>query len=60
MKIKVEIRNVYGKRLVYPACETAKLLCRLTGSKTLPWDKVQDVKELGYEIETITSEGGVL
>ena len=61
MKIKVEIKSVYGKRLIYPVCEKAKLFANLIGQKTLgelgySEYNINSIKELGYSIEVVTTK----
>lgn len=51
MKIKVEVKHVYGKKLIYPACEKAELLCDLMKTKTIPSYDVELIKKLGIKIE---------
>jgi hypothetical protein len=50
MKITVLTKNVYGKQVFYPACETAKKFCSLLGTKTLTEDALMKIKDIGYEI----------
>lgn len=52
MTITVSVRDVYGQRLVYPACDTAINLARLTGKKTFSASDIATIKKLGYEIIT--------
>lgn len=54
MKIKVNIKNVYGNELVYPVCEKALLLAKLAGRKTFTDRDIATIKELGYIIEVAT------
>ena len=56
MKIQIRITTQYGNRRIVPVCETAVLLCRLTGNKTFTDDAVDILKKLGYEfvVETPT------
>lgn len=49
MSITVAIRNVYGNELIYPICDTAHLLARLTGRKTFSHADIATIKKLGYE-----------
>ena len=53
MTIKVTIKNVYGNRLIYPACDRAKAFTHLTGKKTLSHYNVETIKRLGYKVEVI-------
>jgi hypothetical protein len=50
MEITVRIAGQYGLRVVYPVCDTAKLLARLAGFKTLPSHALETIKALGYSI----------
>lgn len=51
--IKVNVRDVYGKPLVYPACDTATKLLALTGLKTFTQDALRKIEALGYVIEAV-------
>ena len=60
MNIKVEIKNIYGKELIYPVCEKAKLFANLIGQKTLgelgySEYNINSIKELGYSVEVAVS-----
>lgn len=50
MQITVRITNQYGNRTVYPVCDTALLLARLAGFKTLPAHALETIRQLGYQI----------
>lgn len=50
MEITVRITNQYGNKTVYPVCDTALLLARLAGFKTLPAHALETIKALGYQI----------
>lgn len=52
-KLKVKIRNVYGKDLVYPVCNKSKLFALLTNSQTLSDGARRTIKELGYTFEVL-------
>jgi len=51
MKIIIEQKQVYGKTLYYPVCETAQIFSDLTRTKTLDRFQLQKIKNLGYSIE---------
>ncbi len=51
MKIQVTVRDVYGLRTIYPACDIAKLFARLAGTKTLTTHALETIKALGYTVE---------
>ena len=51
MKIEIEIRDVYGIRTIYPHCQTAKLLAKLAGTRTITRHALETIKQLGYQIE---------
>jgi hypothetical protein len=50
MNITVKIKNVYGKRRVYPACETSNLLIALSNLQTFDEAHIDVIKKLGYTI----------
>lgn len=54
MTITVTVRDVYGIKTIYPACDTAKLLARLAGTKTLTRSALETIKALGYTV-TVTA-----
>lgn len=54
MKIQVSIKPGPGRDLIYPECETAKLLCQLIRQKSFSENDLVIVKRLGYEIEDVT------
>lgn len=50
MEIKVTVRNVYGKPVVYPYCEKAKIFAEIAGTKTLSTGIIRAIKRLGYTV----------
>ena len=51
MKIIIEQKQVYGKTLFYPVCETAQIFSSLTKTRTLDRFQLQKIQGLGYSIE---------
>jgi hypothetical protein len=47
-RITVKIKNVYGRDLVYPVCERAKLFAEISGAATLTPQVVKLIKSLGF------------
>jgi hypothetical protein len=50
LTITVQIDKAYGGFLFYPICEKAKTFAKLTKTKTLSYDAIKHIKELGYEV----------
>lgn len=50
--ILVEIRGNHGR--MYPACERARELCDLLGTKTITEDKANALLDVGYEVKVAT------
>ena len=48
--ITVRITNNYGQRAVYPACDTARKLAELIGTKTFTSRALEQIKGLGYTV----------
>jgi len=51
MKILVEVKEVYGNKTVYPACDTSKSFAALAGTKTLTHAALCIIERMGYAIE---------
>lgn len=51
MSITVKVKNIYGQDLIYPADQTAELLCALTGKRTFSTRDISVIKRLGYEVK---------
>ena len=54
MKLQVTIKSVYGRDLIYPACDIAKLFTALLKVKSFTENQLEQIKSIGYEIEVIT------
>lgn len=52
-KIVIEYRNVYGKTLVYPISDNAKVFTSIAKTTTLSVGNLRNIKRLGFDIETI-------
>jgi hypothetical protein len=50
MNAIVQIKTHYGTQYIYPVCETALNLARLTGKKTFSHRDIDVIKDLGYSI----------
>jgi hypothetical protein len=52
--LNIEIRNVYGKETVYPACDVARTFAGIAGTKTLSHGVLIAAEKLGFEIVDAT------
>jgi hypothetical protein len=52
MELEVEVKNLYGRDVVYPVCEKSQLLTRLSGNRTLTSEAIAVIKRLGYTFTT--------
>lgn len=50
MNIIINIRNNYGKKVAYPACQKAHMFASIAGTSTLTADTINSIKALGYQI----------
>ena len=50
MNIYVNERSVYGNTMVYPACDKAKAFANIARTKTLTFETIQEIKNLGYDV----------
>ena len=51
--IHVEVKESYGNKRFYPACDLSRNLLKLTGQKTFTEYTIQVIKDLGYEPRAI-------
>jgi hypothetical protein len=51
LKITVRVRNIYGNKTVYPACDKSKIFAQLAGHSTLTRATLDGIRRLGYLIE---------
>jgi len=56
MELLIEIKNIYGREMVYPICEKSQLLTRLSGNRTLTEEAIAVIKRLGYTFTTTTTK----
>ena len=54
--VLVRVTDVYGKRVVYPVCDKAKLFASIAGTKTLTEVTLRCIRKLGYEIHPVPQE----
>lgn len=50
-KLTVSLDKVYGKEVVRPLSDNARLLCELAGTKTFTQQAINTLKKLGYEFD---------
>jgi hypothetical protein len=53
MQIKVQIKSVYGRDTVYPACPDAGRFACIAGTTTLTDRTLRLIRSLGYEIVVV-------
>ena len=53
MVLEVQLRQIYGRRLVYPINETAKAFAELLGRRTLLEVDLTRLQALGYVIQWV-------
>jgi GrpB-like predicted nucleotidyltransferase (UPF0157 family) len=51
MKIKVEVKNIYGVEKIYIVSEHLKAVSGLTGKKTIDINDIKNLQSLGFEFE---------
>lgn len=54
--VQLQVKSVYGNKLIYPVNESAKTLARLTGTKTFTKVHIKDMEVLGFKIEYIAEQ----
>jgi len=54
--VNVEIRNVFGNDLIYPANEAAELFTKISGKKTLDANDLDNIRALGFLVKEVTTK----
>ena len=54
--ILIEVKESYGRKVIYPACDNAEPFARLSGCKTLTHAALELIEQLGYTIDTVTPD----
>ena len=52
----VEVKNNYGKDVIYPKCKTSRLLTDLWDGLIITDEKVKILKSLGYTFTQVLKE----
>ena len=55
-KITVRLDKNYGSWVVYPVCQQAQLFAAIAGTKTLKEKTLDQIMQLGYEIEVAADQ----
>lgn len=48
--ITVQVKDVYGKEVIYPLCPDSIIFCELLNQKTLTENNIYHIKKLGYTV----------
>jgi hypothetical protein len=56
LAIHVRVLDVYGRQVVYPLCDKAKVFASIADTKTLTETTLRCIRKLGYEIHVIPNE----
>jgi hypothetical protein len=51
--ILIEVKQSYGRPVIYPTCNNAETFARLAGTKTLTASTLELIEQLGYTIDTV-------
>lgn len=51
--VEVEVRNVYGNEMIYPANAAAERFAAIAGKKTLSRADLMNIKALGFAVEEV-------
>lgn len=51
--VTIQVKHVYGNYRIYPVCDNAITLIRLTGKQTLSLNDLLNAQALGFEIKNI-------
>jgi len=54
--IHVRVMDVYGRRVVYPVCDKAKVFAAIAGTTSLTETTLRCIRKLGFDIHVVPNE----
>ena len=54
--VHVRVMDVYGRRVVYPVCDKAKVFASIAGTTSLTDSTLRCMRKLGYVLHVIPTE----
>jgi len=54
--IHVRVMDVYGRQVVYPVCDKAKVFAAIAGTTSLTETTLRCIRKLGFDIHVIPNE----
>jgi len=54
--ILIEVKQSYGRKVIYPACNNAETFASLSGCKTFTEQTLELIEQLDYTIDTVTPD----
>lgn len=56
IQVKVKVKSVFGRELIYPANDTATTLAKIAGSVTLTMPTLKLAREMGMTVQLVNSD----
>ena len=56
MEIKVIVKHLYGKELIYPMCKISNVFADIAKTKTLSIEVLRSLKSIGYTIIEVKND----
>lgn len=53
MKLIVELRNTFGNKKYYPACDKSRKLWQMMKQLTMSQDNIKVLREIGFDVVNI-------
>ena len=56
MELKVIVKSIYGKELIYPMCKISNVFADIAKTKTLSIEVLRSLKAIGYTITEVKND----
>lgn len=56
LTIHVRVMDVYGRQVVYPVCDKAKVFAAIAGTTSLTETTLKCIRKLGHDIHVVPNE----
>ena len=53
--IQVQVKNTFGRELIYPVCTKAGKFAAIGGGKTITPENLEIIQALGYSVEYVAA-----
>lgn len=58
--VEVQVKSVYGNKLIYPVNQAAQEFALLIGKMTFSASNIEHIKKLGFEVKQVFGDSAII